>query len=114
MPALRNIILLTAATCATASGITYAVITQPTWLESVRSPFDQRLTAVQVSALVCRSSAGNATVEKLLPQRLQGMTGAVVKANGQRFIAWIPPEGQRMLVGALFGGHGEDTTTRAR
>ena len=70
-------------------------------------------TLESVQALVKQASHGNAVAEKLLIGRPQGLTGAVVRANGQPFVAWITPDGKGLLVGALFNDQGDNLTIQA-
>ncbi len=96
-----------------AVGLTYVGYSYPAWSRIAIKKYspDMELTAVQ--SLVTKSSNGNAIVERILPQEVQGMTGAVVKASGQRFIAWIPQNRKGIFVGALFDEKGDNLTTKA-
>ena len=60
-----------------------------------------------------RSSKGNASAERLLPAHPPGLIGAIVSANGQKFVAWITPDAKSLLVGALFNDQGDNLTNQA-
>jgi protein-disulfide isomerase len=64
----------------------------------------------RVIKLLANASPGQYAVDKILPATTQGMTGVVIKARNQRFIAWIPPSADALIVGALFNAKGENQT----
>jgi thiol:disulfide interchange protein DsbG len=66
-----------------------------------------------VGQLVNRSSHGNAKLESLLPRVYGTLLAAVVSANGSRFVAWVTPDYDLVVVGALFGLDGENRTLAA-
>jgi thiol:disulfide interchange protein DsbG len=69
------------------------------------------LPAAQVGALFKTAGAGNVTLEKVLPATHMGYTAAIAKANnGQRVLAWVSPDGQSLLWGALFDATGTNLT----
>lgn len=94
-----------------AAGVTVPLVVPKAW-SAVFSKAN-RMSAEDVQAIVTQSSGGKAKVEKLLPARADGMTGAIVTSDGQRFVGWVPRNTKVILVGALFDDKGDNLTAIA-
>jgi protein-disulfide isomerase len=87
--------------------ITFAVMQlQPATAAVSTAPLPRE----RVIKLLDSASPGQYEIDKILPATTQGMTGVVIKAKNQRFIAWIPPSADSLIVGALFNAKGENQT----
>lgn len=104
-PGLKYIIPI--ATLLVGAGVTFAAMQmQPAKVAISTDPLSRE----RVTKLLDMASPGAYEIDKILPATTQGMTGVVIKAKNQRFIAWIPSTADSLIVGALFNAKGENQT----